>query len=110
MNLLTNAVKYNQSEVPRVDITFKTKGRELHIRFEDNGIGLPLPEIKKVFRKFYQIDRSENMSAKGSGLGLYLVDTIARIHKGRIVAENSGSKKGSVFSVILPFNPPAPTP
>ena len=110
MNLLTNAVKYNQSEVPRVDITFTPKGRELHIRFEDNGIGLPLSEIKKIFRKFYQIGRSDNMSARGSGLGLYLVDTIVRMHKGRIVAENSGSKKGSVFSVTLPFNPPTPTP
>jgi len=110
MNLLANAVKYNESAVPRVDITFKPKGRELHIRFEDNGIGLRPPEIKKIFRKFYRSGRSDNISAKGSGLGLYLVDTIVRMHKGRIVAENNGSKKGAVFSVILPFDPPTPIP
>jgi two-component system phosphate regulon sensor histidine kinase PhoR len=103
MNLLTNAVKYNDSKVPRVDITFAPKGRELHIRFQDNGIGLPRSETKKIFRKFYQIGQSENMSAKGSGLGLYLVDSIAHLHKARTMAESEGRGKGSVFSVILPL-------
>jgi len=103
MNLLTNAIKYNKSETPRVDITFEHKGRKLHLRFEDNGIGLPKAEIKKVFRKFYQIGRSDNMSAKGSGLGLYLVENIARLHKGKVAAENKEGETGSVFSVILPL-------
>jgi len=107
MNLLTNAVKYNHSNAPRVDITFEQKGRELHIRFEDNGIGLPRSETKRIFRKFYQIPPLENTSAKGSGVGLFLVDSIARLHKGRIMAESKGSGKGSVFSVILPLNTPA---
>jgi len=110
MNLLTNAVKYNASETPRVDITFAPKGRDLHICFEDNGIGLPRPELKKIFRKFYQIGQSDNMSAKGSGLGLYLVDTIARLHKGRITAGSNGPGKGSVFSVILPLKRAASVP
>ena len=105
MNLLTNATKYNSSKNPRVDITFAPKDKELHILFEDNGIGLPRKEIKKIFRKFYQIGQSDNMSAKGSGLGLYLVDTIARIHKGKITAESKEGEKGSVFSVILPLKP-----
>lgn len=103
MNLLTNAINYNKSEIPRVDITVEGKGRELYVRFEDNGMGLPKGEIKKVFRKFYQIGRSDNMSAKGSGLGLYLVENIARIHKGKMAAENKEGEKGSVFSLILPL-------
>ncbi len=107
MNLLTNAVKYNQSNAPRVDITFESRGRELHIRFEDNGIGLPRSETKRIFRKFYQVPALEDTSANGSGVGLFLVDGIARLHKGRIMAESKGSGKGSVFSVILPLNPPA---
>jgi len=102
MNLLTNATKYNSSKTPRVDITFTPTDKELHIRFEDNGIGLPRTELKKIFRKFYQIGQPDNMSAKGSGLGLYLVDTIARIHKGTITAESKEGEKGSVFSLILP--------
>jgi signal transduction histidine kinase len=103
MNLLTNAIKYNESHVPRVDITFEPGKEELLLRFEDNGIGIEKPEIKKIFRKFYQIGNSDNMSARGSGLGLYLVDSIARIHKGRVKAESKGDGKGSIFTLILPF-------
>jgi len=110
MNLLTNATKYNSSKTPRVDITFTPKDKELHICFEDNGIGLPRKEVKKIFRKFYQIGQSDNMSAKGSGLGLYLVDTVARIHKGKVTAESKEGEKGSVFSLILPLKPLTATP
>ncbi len=103
MNLFTNAVKYNKSEVPRLDITFELKGRRLHIRFEDNGIGLAKSEFRKVFKKFYQVGRSEDMSAKGTGLGLYLVESIARFHKGKVIVDSKENGRGSVFSVILPL-------
>jgi signal transduction histidine kinase len=104
MNLFTNAIKYNESAAPRLDITFEPIGRRLHIRFEDNGVGLPRSEFRKIFKKFYQIGRSDDMSAKGSGLGLYLVESIARFHKGKIIAESKGAGKGSAFSLILPLN------
>lgn len=103
MNLLTNAIKYNKSEVPKVDITFELQKRRLHIRFKDNGIGIKKGETKKIFRKFYQVGQSDNMSARGTGLGLYLVQNIARIHKGKISARSEGEGKGSVFTLILPF-------
>ena len=104
MNLLTNSIKYNDSGAPRVDITVTPRGSELHIRFEDNGIGMPKSEIKKIFKKFYQIGRADNMSARGSGIGLYLVESIAHLHKGKITAESKGIGKGSVFSLIFPLN------
>ncbi len=103
MNLMTNAVKYNESEKPRIDITFKLYHRRLHIRFEDNGIGIEKTEIKKIFKKFYQSGRADNMTARGSGLGLHLAQNIARIHKGRVVAQSKGRGKGSVFTVMFPF-------
>ena len=103
MNLLTNAIKYNESGIPKVDITFEPQKRGLYIRFEDNGIGIKKGETKKIFRKFYQVGRSDNMSARGTGLGLYLVQSIARIHKGRISAWSEGEGKGSAFTLILPL-------
>ena len=103
MNLFTNAIKYNKSKMPRLEITFQPKMRRLHLLFEDNGIGLEKSEFRKVFKKFYQIGRSEDMSAKGTGLGLYLVESIARFHKGKVIAESKGSGKGSVFSLVLPL-------
>lgn len=103
MNLLTNAIKYNQSETPKVDITFGLNRHKLCVCFEDNGIGIEKSEIKKIFKRFYQSGRADDMSAKGIGLGLHLVQSIARIHKGKVVASSKGLGKGSVFTLILPF-------
>ncbi len=103
MNLMTNAIKYNESEKPRIDITFELHHRILHVRFEDNGMGIEKTEIKKIFKKFYQSGRADDMTARGSGLGLHLVQNIARIHKGKVVAQSVGNGKGSVFTLMLPF-------
>ena len=102
MNLFTDAIKYNDATIPRIDILFEKQHKKLIIRFKDNGIGIDKSELKKIFKKFYQVGRSDDMSAKGSGLGLYLVDHIAKIHKGKITAESDGLGKGAVFSLILP--------
>lgn len=103
MNLFINAVKYNDTPIPKVDIIFESSRRHMHIRFKDNGIGMEKTELKKVFRKFYQIGRSDDMSAKGSGVGLYLVQSVARIHKGKVVAQSEGKGKGSTFILSLPI-------
>ncbi|MBU2648193.1 HAMP domain-containing histidine kinase [bacterium] len=103
MNLLTNAIKYNRSGKPTVDISFEHERSSLLIKFADNGIGIEKTNLKKIFKKFYQIGQPENMSAKGTGIGLYMADNIARIHKGRIRAESGGDGKGSVFTLILPY-------
>ncbi len=101
MNLATNAIKYNTAEKPRIDITFTWQRRDLYICFTDNGIGMERNQLKKIFKKFYQIGRSEDMSARGSGLGLYLAQNIARIHKGRIMAHSEGIGKGATFTLVL---------
>jgi two-component system phosphate regulon sensor histidine kinase PhoR len=102
INLIANAIKYNRSEQSTLDISFAINKGKLNIRFEDNGIGIEKRELKKIFKKFYRVDRSDNISPRGSGLGLYLVQNIAHIHKGKVIAESKGTGKGSAFTLILP--------
>jgi signal transduction histidine kinase len=105
MNILNNAIKYNDSKEPRIDIRFLLQKNKLQICFEDNGIGIQKGEGKKIFRKFYQAGSKENLFTKGSGLGLYLVQNIARMHKGEMTAGNRQEGRGAVFTLILPYNP-----
>jgi signal transduction histidine kinase len=103
MNILTNAIKYNASGKPRIDITFENKENSLLIHFRDNGIGIAQSERKRIFRKFYQARNDGPTPVGGSGIGLYLVQQIARLHQGRMVADSDGVGKGSVLTLILPM-------
>ncbi len=103
MNFLTNAVKYNDSETPVIEIDFKKTKKNLEIHISDNGIGLEKKDIKKIFKKFYQVGNPENMSAKGSGIGLNLAQNIVKIHNGKISATSEGKGKGTTFIVSLPY-------
>jgi two-component system, OmpR family, phosphate regulon sensor histidine kinase PhoR len=102
MNILTNAVKYNTSGKPRIDITFENRDKSLLIHFRDNGIGIVPAERKRIFRKFYQTRHDGPVPVGGSGIGLYLVQQIARLHHGKMVADSTGSGEGSVLTLILP--------
>ena len=102
MNLISNAVKYNNNDTPTVRIVFRTRKQRLMIDFVDNGIGIEQVEIKKIFRKFYQASDSETKGVKGSGLGLYLVFSIARIHGWKVAAHSRGKGCGAVFTLYLP--------
>jgi signal transduction histidine kinase len=102
MNLTANAFKYNESDRPSLDIFFEKEKNRYRIRFEDNGIGIPKGEHKNIFKKFYQVDTGDSGSAKGSGLGLYLVHQIARIHGGEVTATDRKDVRGAVFVLHLP--------
>jgi signal transduction histidine kinase len=102
MNILSNAMKYNLSDNPHVIITFRQNKQKLLIDFEDNGIGIEKHELKKIFRKFYQAATVNSADVKGSGLGLYLVFSIARIHGWNVTARSDGKGKGSIFTLSLP--------
>ncbi len=97
MNLITNALIYNKSKEKKVDISLSVSGSNVFLDFRDNGIGFERSEGRKIFKKFYQIGKS----TKGSGLGLYIVHNIARLHKCEIEASSMGINSGSLFRLIL---------
>jgi two-component system, OmpR family, phosphate regulon sensor histidine kinase PhoR len=103
MNLTSNAASYNTTEQPRLAIVFDYRRRSLHLRFEDNGIGIAKSEAKKIFKKFYRVPATDNLNVKGTGIGLYLAAHIMRIHRGRIQVESQGRGRGSAFSLIFPY-------
>jgi signal transduction histidine kinase len=100
MNLITNALIYNKSKEKIVEITLSQKNKKIFLDFKDNGIGLEKNQIKKIFKKFYQTGKS----TKGSGLGLYIVQIIAKLHKGEIHAFSLGANLGSLFRLTLNFS------
>lgn len=109
MNLLTNAIKYNDAEQVEITIAFQRLEKGVQVSFTDNGCGFDRKETRKIFKKFYQVKNS-GKAANGSGLGLYLVDRIARIHKGKIRAESPGPGQGATFTLIMPSAGPGAMP
>ncbi len=100
MNIISNAIKYNESDQPELRIVFKSFLQKVTIDFMDNGIGVDPKEARKIFRKFYQ-SGTEGRD-KGSGLGLYLVSSIAMIHGWRVSVSSEGKGKGSRFTITIP--------
>ena len=95
MNLLTNALIYNNSSEKVIQIHLWQKGKKVILDVKDNGIGFDKSHSKKLFKKFYQVGKS----TKGSGLGLYIVQHIARLHRGEVEAKSEGVGLGSLFRI-----------
>ena len=102
-NLLDNAVKYSSGDI-EIRVTLeRTEGQRLAVRVTDRGVGISPAELKRIFRRFYRIPASVAMRTKGSGLGLFIVRSVARKHGGRAFAESEGAGRGSTFTLLLPL-------
>ena len=77
----------------------------LAVRVTDRGVGISPDELKRIFRRFYRIPASVAVRAKGSGLGLFIVRSVAKKHGGRAFAESLGAGQGSTFTLLLPKAP-----
>jgi signal transduction histidine kinase len=93
INVLSNAVIYNKNNPILIDIKVIDQNDEFEISFSDNGIGLLKSEKYKIFKKYYRVEKV----VKGSGIGLYLAQHIAKLHKGSLSVESPGLGLGSVF-------------
>lgn len=101
VNLLSNAQKYGGSP-PAVRLSAeKAPGGGVRLAVNDNGEGIPMPEHRRIFEKFYRIDDRLSRKKEGSGLGLAIVKHVARAHKARVVVE-SAPGQGSTFTIVLP--------
>lgn len=100
LNLLINAYKYG-GDPPDISVRVETRPKEVSISVRDNGPGIPAPEHKRIFQKFYRVDDRLSRDREGSGLGLAIVKHVVKAHRGRVELE-SVPGKGSTFSLVLP--------
>ncbi len=101
-NLIDNAIKYSAGEVRVRVVLDEVDGERLAIKVSDHGVGISPVELKRIFRRFYRIPASLAIRAKGSGLGLFIVRSVAKKHGGRAFAESDGQGHGSTFTLLLP--------
>jgi len=104
-NLINNAIIYNDSQIPEITVRLTKYKKKIILSFTDNGIGIEKKYRKKIFNKFFQIGQADDRSAKGSGLGLYMVHSITRMHGGKISIFDH-SNQGTIFQLSFPFYPP----
>ncbi|HXC46717.1 MAG TPA: HAMP domain-containing sensor histidine kinase [Candidatus Sulfotelmatobacter sp.] len=101
-NLFDNAVKYSgESKEIVVDVGTPDMDTVL-LSVRDLGIGIPRSELKRIFNRFYRATNPLAGQVKGTGLGLFIVRSIARRHGGNVYAESEGEGRGSTFTVRLP--------
>lgn len=105
VNLIDNAVKYSGKSV-QVAVTLQegNEGRVL-FRVADEGIGISRSELGRIFKRFYRSRTAGNMRVKGTGLGLFIVRSVAKRHGGKVYAESEGPGRGSIFTLDLPRVP-----
>ncbi len=101
-NLIDNAVKYSNGDVKvRVDVS-ESNGKRVTLRVSDEGAGIAQSELKRIFKRFYRVSGPMATRVKGTGLGLYIVRSVAKRHGGRAWAESEGPGRGSTFVLELP--------
>jgi len=101
-NLIENAVKYSGNDVKVRVETARVDGGFVALRVTDNGPGIPKNELKRIFKRFYRVPGLLATRVKGTGLGLYIVRSVAKRHGGRAWAESEGPGQGSTFTLELP--------
>ncbi len=101
-NLIENAVKYS-GDKPSIVVDVETPNIDtVVLRVRDNGVGIASGELKRIFKRFYRVHSQATGQVKGTGLGLFIVKSIARSHGGDAFAESEGEGRGSTFTLRLP--------
>jgi two-component system, OmpR family, sensor histidine kinase SenX3 len=72
------------------------------LRVQDQGVGIPPADVKRIFRRFYRVPHRSRAHVKGTGLGLFIVKAIAQKHGGKVFAESDGEGQGTTIVLELP--------
>ena len=102
-NLLNNAMRFTPEE-GHIGLALSRRGSEGWFRVGDDGAGIPVDEIERIFDEFYQVENHMTRRHQGLGLGLSIVRAIAEAHGGRVWAESAGRDQGSVFTIAVPLH------
>ncbi len=102
-NLLENAIKYSGGNVHVSVSTVTTDEKYVEVRVKDTGPGIPQTELKRIFRRFYRVPGPVASRVTGTGLGLFIVRSVAKRHRGRAWAESEGPGCGSTFYMEFPI-------
>lgn len=102
INLLTNAIKYTP-ENGNIRISAQVVDKNAIFQIQDSGIGIPKEDIKRIFERFYRVDKGRSRAQGGTGLGLSIAHNIIKQHKGSIKV-SSELEKGSIFTVYFPVD------
>jgi len=100
-NLLENAILYADGK-PFIRVELFRDGNHAHLIFSDKGKGIERKDQKKVFQMFYRV-RHMGETIKGSGLGLFIVRALVKLHRGKIWLESEGSGCGTTFHILFPL-------
>ena len=98
-NLIDNAIKYGKSE-GRVVVGGKSGGRQIEMWVKDDGPGIPPEAKKRIFERFYRVDKARSREQGGTGLGLAIVKHVVQCHGGEVWVE-SEMGRGAIFHFTL---------
>ncbi len=100
-NLIVNAIKYNKPG-GKVYVSSKLKGNNYELIVKDTGIGIPIEYQKRVFERFFRVDKGRSRKMGGTGLGLAIVKHVVNFYKGSINLK-SKANKGTEITVTIPY-------
>lgn len=102
-NLVDNAIKYNRAG-GSVRLSIEVDQETVAIEVSDTGIGIPSSEQKKIFERFYRVDKARSRETGGTGLGLSIVKHAVEYHDGKVLMQ-SAFGQGSTFRMVFPSTP-----
>jgi two-component system, OmpR family, sensor histidine kinase SenX3 len=103
LNILDNAVKYSPNGVHVACAIAIVDYTQVALTVTDTGVGLALNDLKRIFKRFYRVPGRFAVKVKGTGIGLFLVQTIAKQQGGSVMAASPGHNLGTTITLTLPL-------